>query len=86
MFSSDSFPPSFKTVAGCRHQLGRAAQIPIGAGYAGVAKISREHGQQAIDLLAVAIPAQECLNREAMSQIMKTRSVPILWPTQSDLA
>jgi len=50
-----------------------------------VAKIGRQHGKPLFDLLAGAVPIEQRLDRETMSEIMDARSIALTWLSDPDL-
>src|SRR5580704_3311100 len=64
-------PPScFEPFTCGPQQLGRRRQIPVSIFNLAVPKKRRKDRQVALDIGTVAVPAEQCLNREGMPQIV----------------
>ena len=68
------------------HQLWTGRQIPVGIPHIGVAEIGGQGGQQPFDIFAGAIPVEQRLNGESMSEIMDTRPIALARLSESDLS
>jgi hypothetical protein len=54
------------------HEFRAGREIPIGVAHIGVAEVGGEHRELLFDVLAVAIPVEQRLDREAMTIIPLT--------------
>src|ERR1035441_5802912 len=64
-----TLPSFFQPLAGGSQQFGSAGQIPIGAGNIGMPEIGGQDGQAPLGIFAVAIPAQQSLDRKTMPKV-----------------
>src|ERR1700751_4172418 len=78
-------PALVQTLAGGPQQLGSAGQVPIGVGNVRVPEVSRQDGQTSLGVLAVAIPAQQRLDRKSVPKIVQARAAAGLHTTQPNL-
>ena len=58
---------------GVGHELGGRGQIPVGVGRVGVPEVGRQHRHPRRDVEAVAIPAQQRVDRERVPQVVDAR-------------
>ena len=66
------------------HQLGAGREIPVGIAHAGVAEVSGEHWELLLDVLAFAIPVEQCPDGEAMTEVVNAWPGMIAWAPQPD--
>src|ERR1019366_3309549 len=79
--------PSFlQPLGGCAQQFGSAGQIPIGVGNMGMPEIGGQEGQAPLRVFAVAIPAQQSLDRKSVTKIVQARATAGIHSTQSNLS
>ena len=65
--------------ASAREQLGRGAEIPVGAARTDVAEIGRQREQAALGIDTRAVPVAQGLHREGVAEIRRMRAgAPIL--------
>ena len=71
-------PPVRGLQASCRQgeQLGRAGQVPVRGGRGDVPEVGRQGGQAGLHVLAVAVPAEQGLDREGVTQAVDGRAGP----------
>ena len=73
-------------LAGRPQQFGSAGQIPIGVGNVGMPEVGGQDWQAPFWVLAVAVPAQQGLDRKSVSKIVQAWATPGVHSTQSDLS
>jgi hypothetical protein len=51
------------------HELGGGREVPVSVGHMAVTEVSRELGQMPLDVGALAIPIEKCLDGESVPLI-----------------
>jgi hypothetical protein len=71
---------AFKALASLLQQFRCHGQVSLRAGDMDMAEISCQLRQQALHVCALAIPANQAMNCEGMSQVVKTRLIAAFVP------
>ena len=63
---------SLKPIAGCRHQIWNAGQVPVGVRNPGVSDIGRERDHRMVNICAVSLPELDPFANKRMPKIVDT--------------
>jgi hypothetical protein len=67
------------------HQFRASTEVPVSIGDMDVSEVRGQYGQARLNFLTGAIPMQQGLQGEAMTEVMKARSVARRRAAQPDL-
>jgi hypothetical protein len=68
------------------HQLGAGREITVSIAHAGVAKLSGEHWELLLDVLAFSMPVEQCPDGETMTEVVHAWPGTFTWAPQPDLS
>src|SRR5258708_38872146 len=79
-------PSFFQLLAGRSQQFGSAGRVPIGVSNVGMPEIGGQDRQASFGVFAVAIPAQQRLDRKTVAKVVQSRATAGIHSTQSNLS
>ena len=80
-----TLPASLEAAHRLVHQLRPGTEVPIRIADVDMAEVGRQEGQASLGILTGAVPAQQRLHRESMTEVVKTRPMTVRWTAQTDL-